>query len=59
MHTGFWWGEGGKQEERDHLLDLSIDTMIIFTLDCKETVLKLWTGFSWFGVRIGDYLWTI
>jgi hypothetical protein len=60
MHTEYWcWGRKKNQRERDHLLDLSIDGVMIFTLDCKETVLKLWTGFSWFGVGIGDYLWTI
>jgi len=58
MHTGFWWGKI-NQRERDHLLDLSIDGKMIFTFYCKETALKLWTGFSRFGVGIGDYLWTI
>lgn len=57
MHTGFWWGK--NQRARDHLLDLSVDGMMIFALDCNEMVLKLWTGFSWFGVGIGDYMWTI
>lgn len=53
------FGGGGGQRERDHFLDLSIDGMMMFTLDYQETILKLWTGFSWFGVGIGDYLWTI
>ena len=52
-------GEKKNQRERDHLLDLSIDGMMMFTFVCNETVLKLWTGFSWFGVGIGDYMWTI
>lgn len=51
MRAGFWWEK--TQRERDHLLGLSIDGMMIFTLDCKATVLKLWTGFLWFGIEIG------
>lgn len=38
------------------MLGLSIDGMVIFTLDCKATVLELWAGFFWFGIAIGDIL---